>query len=86
MGSDIEGLSTVPGPWERMVQLFPYHSPEPILWPPTTEQLYDEDLYRLPRRFVVGDTTLAASDQAFEWSALNVLTLLITNRYQRPKA
>ena len=61
MGSDIEGLSTVPGPWERMVQLFPYHSPEPILWPPTTEQLYDEDLYRLPRRFVVGDTTLAAS-------------------------
>jgi len=61
IGSSVEGLPTIPGPWERMVQLFPYHGTEPFLWPSHVEELFDEDLYRLPRRFVVGDTTLAAA-------------------------
>ena len=61
IGMSVEGLPTVSGPWDRMVQLFPYNSTKPFLWPPASKELFDEDLYRLPRRFVVGDTTLAAA-------------------------
>ena len=57
-GSSLEGLPTTDGPWDRLVQLFPCNSPEPFLWPPVAKELYDEDLYRLPTRFVTGASTL----------------------------